>query len=130
MAVARRPRAHQRNVIAHHNNLNHPDNIQTCCRRELGIVFDGNLILNGGQCFMLSETTDSVVRNNAILGSVCLLPDLRRRHGERLDVTQNTFGLTGYGACAWRARITSWRDNIFFTAAHRRLRRARDRARE
>jgi hypothetical protein len=105
-----------RNVIAHQNNLNHPDNIQTCCGASEGIVFDGNLILNGGQCFMLEQTSKSVVRNNVILGSGAYCLIFGDDTVNDWEVAGNTFGLTGYGAVRMEGTGYTLRDNIFFTA--------------
>jgi parallel beta-helix repeat protein len=104
------------NIIKNHNIKDHPDNIQTCCSDSFNIVFEGNMIINAGQCFMLEQTYDGIVRNNIILGSGAYCLIFGHETVDRWQVTGNTFGLTGYGSIRMTGEDYTIRNNIFFPA--------------
>jgi len=104
----------RRNYIHGHWMWGHADNAQTWGDVE-NLLFDSNLILNGGQSIMMEGTDGVTYANNAIVGCHGYMVIAGHNTTYRVTLDGNTLMFPGYACVNSSGDIFDFVDNIWFT---------------
>ena len=101
----------RRNFIHHHCTWSHPDNMQTYGNIS-NLTIEGNLLLAGGQGYMMAELDGIVFRNNTILGSQACMLIFGHNNAFNAMLENNTLCWSGYSMISMTATGYTYRNNI------------------
>jgi hypothetical protein len=102
------------NYIHDHYFLGHPDNIQVWGGVE-NLQFLDNVLLNGGQAFMMAEATNGVIEGNMIAGTAANMVIFGHESVGRFKVRRNTIAYTGAHCLNITYKDYDVRENVFVT---------------
>ncbi len=101
----------RRNYVHHHVLWAHPDNMQTF-GNITNLTIEGNLLLAGGQGYMMEQLDGIVFRNNTILGSAAYMLIFGHSNTYNATLENNTLCWSGYGITSMTATGYTYRNNI------------------
>ena len=102
----------RRNYLHDHTLWGHADNFQLFGGIE-GMVFEENLLVNGGQQMMMEGTSGGKLIGNMIVGCEAYAVIFGHGNADDYDVIGNTVALSGYGVMNLSGTGYRIRDNVF-----------------
>ncbi len=102
----------RRNYIHDHTLWGHADNFQLFGGIE-GMLFEQNLLINGGQQMMMEGTSAGKLLGNMIIGCGAYAVIFGHANADDYDVIGNTIAFSGYGVLNLSGKGYRIRNNVF-----------------